>query len=618
MGITEIDQSLLLGAVALVLGVLLIAFRAQVKDMVRQQLTSVRRTESQMLKVTAAMSEEIQLQPLLVMVMATVSDILDADRSTLFLHDPVKGELWSTVAEGMGEFKDIRFPSNLGIAGTVFTTGETVNIKEAYSDERFNKAIDKKTGYRTRNMLCMQVVNRHGKPIGAVQALNKANVPFTVLDERRLKAFAAQAAISIENAQLFDEVVTVKNYTEAMLESMRSGVISTDAEGVMVRANAAALRLLGATGDASALLGVDVREYFVGRNEWLAQSVGRALGEGDSDEALDATLTLGDEVISVNAKAQPLTNAEGDNIGCLMIIEDISAEKRLRSTMSRYMSKELADKLLEAGEQALGGTLQVASVLFSDIRSFTGFSERNGPQETVEMLNKYFTAMYDRVTGHGGILDKYIGDAIMAVFGAPFPGPRDADNAVHSAVAMMQALVVFNEERAAEGKEPISIGVGVNTDEVVSGNIGSTKRMDYTVIGDGVNLAARLEGVTKTYGTPVLLSEFTVEALTEAHRLREVDLVRVKGKEKPVAIYEAVDALAQADRDLVAGNAERHGAGLTAYRAQEWDSAQAHFEACLERHSTDRVSQMYLERIAHFRAQPPAPEWDGVWTMTSK
>ena len=140
----------LLGSIAFVLLVLLAAFRAQVRDLVNHQLTNVRRSETKLLEVTAAISAEIQLQPLLRKVMETVTDILDADRSTLFLHDERTGELWSSIAEG-AEVKEIRFPCNLGIAGSVFTTGETINIRDAYQDERFNKSVDKKTGYRTRS-----------------------------------------------------------------------------------------------------------------------------------------------------------------------------------------------------------------------------------------------------------------------------------------------------------------------------------------------------------------------------------------------------------------------------------------------------------------------------------
>ena len=139
------------------------------------------------------------------------------------------------------------------------------------------------------------------------------------------------------------------------------------------------------------------------------------------------------------------------------------------------------------------------------------------------MLNDYFSIMVDLISNNNGILNKYIGDAIMAVFGAPFPGPKDADNAVQTAVEMMRALRSFNEQRVHTGKLPVHIGIGVNTGEVVSGNIGSPKRMDYTVIGDGVNLAARLEGATKPYGTPILISESHQDHLQGTFMLREID-----------------------------------------------------------------------------------------------
>jgi adenylate cyclase len=168
--------------------------------------------ESQLLEITTAISSELQLQPLLAKIMETTTEILDADRSTLFLYDEKTNELWSQVGQGL-EIKEIRFPSHLGIAGTVFTTGETINIPDAYKDSRFNPEIDKKTGYITKTILCMPVKNKKGKTIGVTQVLNKKGGPFTKVDENRLRAFSAQAAIALENARLFDDVLNMKNPT---------------------------------------------------------------------------------------------------------------------------------------------------------------------------------------------------------------------------------------------------------------------------------------------------------------------------------------------------------------------------------------------------------------------
>ncbi len=611
---------------AIALAIILMRFRKEVKDLVDLRLTVVRRTESQMLEVTTAIAEEIKLQPLLHKVMDICTDILDADRSTLFLHDPGAAELWSNVAQGIGTHQ-IRFPDDAGIAGDVFTTGNTINIREAYKDARFNKAIDKKTGYRTRSILCVQVKAKNGTPIGVMQVLNKKGGPFEALDERRLKAFCAQATIAIENAQLFEEVLTIKNYNEAIVESMRSGVITLNADGRIAKLNLSADKFLERPESMENLIGRRLREVFTDGNDWVVDEVSAVLLGGGLRESLDVPIYLPmgdldgvepDKEAQANLSILPLSDAKEERIGCLILMEDITHEKRLRSTMSRYMTKEIADKLMEEGQDALGGTEQTASILFSDIKGFTAFSERTGASETVAMLNDYFTVMVDMVMNHGGILDKYMGDGMMAVFGAPFPGEQDADNAMKAALGMFRALEFFNEGREGAGKETIDIRVGLNTDQVVSGNIGSSRRMDYTVIGDGVNLAARLESASKAYGTRLLISEFTVAALHQDYALRQVDRLRVQGKENPVAIFEALDSYPEGAIQDVPALIQTFDEALQAYRGQRWSEALQGFEASLAIHPTDRVSQVYRSRCDIFSANPPPEDWDGVWVMTHK
>ena len=182
---------------------------------------------------------------------------------------------------------------------------------------------------------------------------------------------------------------------------------------------------------------------------------------------------------------------------------------RVKSTMARYMDPAIADRLLKQGQEVLGGTSQEATILFSDIVSFTTLTEELGAQGTVALLNEYFTLMVECITREGGMLDKFIGDAIMAVFGIPLAHDDDEDRAVRAAVSMIAELHRYNEERVGHGKRPVDMRIGLNTDTVVSGNIGSPKRMDFTVIGDGVNLAARLESAGKTYATRILISEYT-------------------------------------------------------------------------------------------------------------
>jgi adenylate cyclase len=284
--------------------------------------------------------------------------------------------------------------------------------------------------------------------------------------------------------------------------------------------------------------------------------------------------------------------------------------------MSRYMSKEVADQVLAAGELELGGKEQKVTVMFSDVRSFTTISEALGPRETVSLLNEYFTEMVDAIFQHGGILDKYMGDGIMALFGAPLVGPYDADNAIAVADEMMQRMAGLNVRRVAAGQAALEIGIGFNTGPTVIGNIGSVRRLDYTVIGDTVNLASRLEGATKQYGAKILLSEMTVRDLKRPAVLREIDLIRVKGKDRPVAVYESLGY--RATEPGLSSLIEAHAAGIAAYRAREWATAGKAFDAALGLYPDDGPAEVYRRRCKLLAKSPPPDDWDGVWNLTEK
>jgi len=464
----------------------------------------------------------------------------------------------------------------------------------------------------------MPVVNKQGAKLGVIQVLNKRSGPFTDGDEKRLRAFCAQAAVALENAQLFEAVIRERNYNESILKSLSNAVLTLDTEGKVIKINAAAERILLLK--PAEVAEKPVAEVFAGlHNEWLLKSLQKVVASGQSDISVDAELKRWDgAAISVNAVVVPLRGLNDESAGNMIVLEDITTEKRVKSTMARYMTKEVADKLLEGGDEALGGTSQPASVLFSDIRKFTTISEALGPRHTVSMLNGYFTDMIDVIFHHKGILDKYIGDAIMAVFGVPFPGPQDAENALKAANDMMRALRKLNDQEDELGIPEIHIGVGISTGEVIAGNIGSLKRMDFTVIGDTVNLASRLEGTTKFYGASVVFSEFTRVLLPKDFACRELDLIRVKGKQKPVAVYEALghhtpETFANMDQVL-----RLFDEGLGLYKLRRWEDAIAAFTQALAAHPDDGPSNLYLKRCRKFQAEPPPEDWDGVFVMTEK
>ena len=574
------------------------------------------RDEVRMLEVTHGLAGELKLDALIQRIMSAATELLGAERSTLFVYDPKTDELWSRYAADLGA-GEIRIPCHSGIAGAVFTTGKIENVADAYADPRFSTETDHRTGYRTRNILCMPIVNKVGARIGVTQVLNKTGAAaFTAKDVSRLRAFTAQIAVSLENAQLFDEVLSVKTYNESILKSTSNGMVTLDSDGKVVTANDAALAILKCARET--MVGSPADRVFAGDNGWVTAALGRVAATGERDISIDATLKLASGHASVNMTAQPLFGLAGERIGSMLVFEDITAEKRVKTTMARFMSKEVADQLLAGGESQLGGKAQTVSILFSDVRGFTTLAEALGPRETVSLLNEYFAEMVDVVFRHGGILDKYIGDAIMALFGAPFDKPGDADNAVAVANGMMRTLRTLNAKRGIRGAASIDIGVGIATGEVVVGNIGSPSRMEYTAIGDSVNLASRLEGANKYYGTKVLVDEATLRAMKTTTVVREIDLLRVKGKDRPVAVYEVMGYHDRETRPDLAAMLDAFDEGLALYRARDWDAAIARFEAVLALHAHDTPSSMYIERCRHYREAPPDDDWDGVWVLTEK
>src|SRR2546421_1885205 len=574
-----------------------------------------RQREVEFLNLVSDLTSELELTTLLSRVVSEATRMLDCDRTTLFLNDEKTGELVSYVVDKL-ELREIRFPNHLGIAGTAFTSGQSIRIPYAYADLRFNPAFDKQSGYFTRCILCVPIFNKEGRTIGVTQSLNKRGGAFTTEDESRLRAFTAQIASALENAKLFSDVQAMKNYNAAMLESMSNGVITFDEEGRANTCNAAGTRILRRTEEE--LAGEPPEEVFRG-NAWLVEPIPHVAQARTSDLAMDAELAVDGDTVSANVTVLPLLSSDDDQLGTLVMIEDISNEKRVKSTLARYMDPDLADRLLAAGkDEVLGGNESVATVLFSDIRSFTTLAEQLGAQPTVTLLNDYFERMVDCISQQGGMLDKFIGDAIIAVFGLPVPGEDDEDRALRAAIAMIRSLWEWNGEREHRGEPSLDMGVGVNTDLVVAGNIGSPKRMDYTIIGDGVNLASRLESACKHYGARILFSEFTGAKLKGVYRVREVDKVIVKGKTKPVAIFECLD---YHDADSFPNLMEAVGAfneGLVRYREASFDRAGEWFEQALKANPADRVSALYRDQSGVLMKNPPPADWDGTSVMTQK
>lgn len=283
-------------------------------------------------------------------------------------------------------------------------------------------------------------------------------------------------------------------------------------------------------------------------------------------------------------------------------------------TFGHYVSYQVVDRLLKEPELVrLGGEKKELTVLFSDIRGFTTISEKLEPEEVVRLLNEYLTAMTRVVFKYDGVLDKYMGDAIMAFYGAPIEMADHADKACLTALEMIEVLKGLQAKWKETGVPVIDIGIGLNSGPMIVGNMGSDVRFDYTVMGDSVNLGSRLEGINKQYGTRIIVSEFTRNIASSKFNFRELDLVRVKGKNDPVRIYELMS-----EKDAQPLFLEVFEKGLIAYRGMDWYRAESLFQQALSVKPDDGPSSIYIKRCLEYKKTPPLADWDGVYEMKTK
>jgi adenylate cyclase len=292
-------------------------------------------------------------------------------------------------------------------------------------------------------------------------------------------------------------------------------------------------------------------------------------------------------------------------------------KRQLTHLFGQYVPPELVDEMSKnLTEINLDGELRNMSVLFTDVRGFTSISENMEPKELTTFINAFLTPLTHVIHHNRGTIDKYMGDAIMAFWGAPLEDHQHARHALTAGLEMLVAIKKLNAEFKKQGKPDIRIGVGVNTGEMNVGNKGSEFRVDYTVLGDSVNLGSRLEGLTKNYGVDMLTSEATRHEVPE-FEYRELDLVRVKGKKKPVTIYEPIDLIENIDKHERQAIKQFHHA-IKLYRQQNWDDAEQTIFALSQQDQDRKIYQIYLDRIAYFRNHSPGADWDGVFTHTTK
>ena len=376
-----------------------------------------------MTELGTALSAEKNFQNLMEIIISNARELTHADAGTLYLieneklsfkivqNDTLKIHLGGKSSE------EIKFPpveiKESNVSGYSALKKEVVNIPDVYSSELFDftgpKKFDQTSNYRSKSMLVVPMVNRMNEVVGVLQLLNSKDpetgevVTFSASSEEYIKALGSQAAVAVNNLlleakaeKLFEEILDIKNYNEGILESLTNGVITLDANNQIIKCNAAVLRILEAQEDQ--IVNQSAQKFFAQNNRWVLDNLKRVIQMGSPAIVMDTELIFEDDrSVPLNLTAVPLKNAKSELIGSMLVLEDITSEKRMKGTLARYMDKDVAEQLMEGGEDMLGGQSQEASVLFSDIRSFTTLTEKLGPAGTVAMLNEYFTEMVDYI-----------------------------------------------------------------------------------------------------------------------------------------------------------------------------------------------------------------------------
>ena len=292
-------------------------------------------------------------------------------------------------------------------------------------------------------------------------------------------------------------------------------------------------------------------------------------------------------------------------------------KRQLAHLFGQYVPPELVNEMSKKMEEInLDGEIKNMSVLFSDVRNFTTISENMEPKELTELINGFLTPITEIIHHQRGTIDKYMGDAVMAFWGAPLDDDKHALHAMNAAILMTERMHNLRQEFAARGWPEIKIGVGVNSGAMNVGNKGSEFRVDYTILGDAVNLGSRLEGLTKVYGVDIIVGEKTKYEVPE-YVYRELDLVKVKGKDEPISIYEPIGLIEDVDKSI-RQDLKQYNIALKFYRSQHWDEAEREFFALSSVDKDRKIYQIYLDRIVEFRKNPPDENWDGSFTHTSK
>ncbi|MEG4146679.1 AAA family ATPase [Microcoleus sp. Pol12B5] len=571
------------------------------------------------MKATSAISGEILLDNLLSSLIKILMESAGAQRGYLILSSQEKLLI---EAEGTINSQQVTVLQSIpvedcqelssAIVNYVARTQESVVLDDAGREGQFtNEPYIHK--HQPKSILCVPLINQ-AQIVSIVYLENNLTAgAFTPERVELLKVLSAQAAISIQNSKLYTEVRESENRLAQFLEAIPVGVSVLDASGKFYYSNRVAIQLVGkeVICNVSSEQKSEVYQvYKAGTDQEYSSAelpIVRALS-GESATAEDMEIHQGNKIIPIEAWATPIYD-EKDNISyAIVAFQDITERKKAETEQIRFTNelfqlnkayeRFVPNQFLHFLEKPsivdveLGDQVQLEmSVLFSDIRDFTTLSESMTPEDNFHFINAYLSRMESAIIENNGFIDKYIGDAIMALFSG------EADNAVNASIAMLHQLQVYNQDRINSGYAPIKIGIGINTGNLMLGTVGGQNRMDTTVISDAVNLASRVEGLTKTYGVALLITEQTFNKLANPsnYAMRMIAQVSVKGKVSLSTIYEVFEADIPETKRGKLTTKKLFDRGLSLYRQQKFIEATEFFVQCLSFCPSDQVAQIYLE-----------------------
>jgi len=557
------------------------------------------------LQISQILTSTLQLEPLLQIITQAATELTDTEASSILLLDKNTNELRFEAVSGSKreKLKRIAVPLESSIAGWIVREGKFLVVPDVRQDPRFYPLVDEVTGFGTRSILGVPLQVR-GQVIGALEALNKTgDGVFTRDDMHILSTLATHAAIAIENARLCEKMaarmreatvlhrvstrlirtLNLDQLLEDILEALQRAFGYLNCALLLVDEDAEELYIKAARGYSPELMAAGrIKIGQEGIAGWAAANkvvlnvpdvtrdprCVRWVKETRSEIAVP--MLIGDEVIGVLDAQSPEVNAFNEDD--LRVLSSVAAQtaiaierarlygktqqkkkrleverereeqekQRIRELFQRYVAPAVVERLIEGIDQVtLGGERQIVTTLFADIRGFTSFSETRIPEELIETLNHYLSLAAQAVLEQEGTLDKFMGDAVMAIFNAPLPQPDHTLRAVRAALAMKEAIATFHQELDSEVR--LNFGVGINVGEAVVGNIGAAKLMNYTAIGDSVNLAKRLQ--ENAEAGQILLSQCAYDAVREHVRAKSLKPIEIKGRSSTEPVYELISLI---------------------------------------------------------------------------